>query len=224
MAPTELEELCKRMRHRYAMLQCSKNERKCWESRLAQRFDQFQTWHNNSQQHTTTCNVLSPKRCRSRFLKSCALSHDFSRFRILKKRFDSSSTLAGLLPSEQHFNFILLQSNSQSKHFLWWVLTMNYRTFPVFMRNNCMILILWLFSSILLWNFFEIWVVNAKIQFLFHDCLHNFVKLALPILVFQRFELNSSESRCLWFHGGIHSQRPNSCRLALRGHVFWENI
>ena len=40
------------------------------ESRLAQRFDQFQTWHNNSQQHTTTCNVLSPKRCRNRFLKA----------------------------------------------------------------------------------------------------------------------------------------------------------
>ena len=35
-----------------------KEQKKCWEL-LAEKFDQFQTFHNNTQQHPTTCNRVS---------------------------------------------------------------------------------------------------------------------------------------------------------------------
>ena len=41
------------------LLRCASvitEQKKCWEL-LAQKFDRFQTFRNNSQQHTTTCNI-----------------------------------------------------------------------------------------------------------------------------------------------------------------------
>ena len=55
MAPTMLEELCKRIQHCCATLRRSRNEEKCWEL-LAEKFDRFQTLRNNTQRHPTTRN------------------------------------------------------------------------------------------------------------------------------------------------------------------------
>ena len=53
MAPTMLEELCKRIKHCCATLRRSR-KKKCWEL-LAEKFDRFETLRNNTQQHPTTC-------------------------------------------------------------------------------------------------------------------------------------------------------------------------
>ena len=50
-----LEELCKRIQQLLRYASVITEQKKCWES-LAQKFDQFQTLRNSSQQHATTCN------------------------------------------------------------------------------------------------------------------------------------------------------------------------
>ena len=56
MAPTMLEELCKRIQHCCATFRRSR--KKCCES-LAEKFDRFQTLRNSTQQHPRACNRVS---------------------------------------------------------------------------------------------------------------------------------------------------------------------
>ena len=48
-------------------------QKKCWESRLTQKFDRFQTLRNNSQQLVTTCNRVFKwtQRATSNYVGSC---------------------------------------------------------------------------------------------------------------------------------------------------------
>ena len=56
VAPAMLDELCKRIQNCRATLRLSRNKRNVGNELLVQKFDQFQTLQNNSQQHATTCN------------------------------------------------------------------------------------------------------------------------------------------------------------------------